>query len=195
MADPLSILFTPTPGRRVSIGAITLDATVQEAHAYSATVTDHPIEDGGFVTDHVYFNPRTVSVEGEITNSPVVFLNFLGGLSDRRIEALDQLIELHQTRDVVTLVTGLKIYNDMVLESFNVPRNQNTGQRLQFTAEFKEVRKVASEIVGVAERKAKPGYKDKISSNKNIGRQEPVAATQTQAAKAEQKSLLLDIFE
>jgi hypothetical protein len=195
MADPLSILFTPTPGRRVAIGAITLDATVQETHEYSSNVTTHPIEDGGFVTDHVYENPRTVHIEGEITNSPVVFLNFLGGLSDRRIEAYDQLVELYQKRDVITLVTGLKVFNDMVIESLNFPRDPQTGMRLKFSADFKETRKVASEIVGVAERKAKDGYKDKISSNKNIGRQETTAATDSQAAKAQQKSLLLDIFQ
>ncbi len=195
MPDPLSILFTPNPGRRVAIGAITLDATVRESHEFSATITDHPIEDGGFVTDHVYENPRIVSIEGEITNSPVVFLNFLGGISDRKIEAYDQLLELYHKRDVLTVVTGLKVYTDMVIANLSFPRNQQTGQRLQFTAEFKEARKVASEIVGVAEKKAKTGYKDKISGNKDIGRQEPSVATEAQNTKAQQKSLLLDIFQ
>ncbi|MBC3540662.1 phage baseplate protein [Rufibacter sediminis] len=196
MADPLSILFSQVPGRRASIGAVTLDATVNESHQYLANVTTHPIESGGFVTDHVYEEPREVTIEGEITSSPVIFFGNLGGLSDRRIEAYDQLVSLYKTRDIVTLVTGLKIYTDMVIQSLSFPRDQKTGGRLQFSASFKEARKVSSQVIGVASEKAAADKKDKVAGNKDLGRQEATNATPAQEEKAKVKrSLLLDIIQ
>lgn len=191
MADPLTVLFKTNPDRRVQIGAVLLDATIEERHEYSSQVTQHPIETGGFVTDHVYEDPRHVSINGEITESPVVFFSVFNGLSDRRVEAYDQLLALYRTRDVVTLVTGLKVYTDMVMKSFSVPRNQRTGRRLQFTAEFEEVRKAESEVVGVAEQKASAENADKVSDEKDVGRQETTTANDSVQEKANTSSSLL----
>lgn len=195
MADPLSVLFKKDPGRNVAIGSIVLDATVEERHEYSATVTDHPIEAGGFVTDHVYENPRILSVTGEITDSPVTLFSVLNGVSNRRIEAKDQLLELYHARERVTLVTGLEIYTDMVMEGLVFPRDQRTGRRLQFNATFKQTNFVESEIVGVAAEKAAPTAKDKVAEPKDIGRQEGTEPTEPQENKAQDKSLLLSIFD
>lgn len=191
MADPLTVLFKTNPDRRVQIGAIILDATIEERHEHTSQVTQHPIESGGFVTDHVYEDPRNVSISAEITESPVIFFSVFDGLSDRRVEAYDQLLKLYKTRDVVTLVTGLKVYNDMVMKSFSVPRNQRTGRRLQFTAEFTEVRKAESEVVGIAEQKAAPSAADKVGETKDVGRQETTDANDSVQSKADQTSSLL----
>lgn len=195
MADPLSVLFKQDPGRRAAIGGILLDATIEERHEYSNTITDHPIEAGGFVTDHVYENPRVLDVTGEITDSPVSFFSALNGISNRRIEAKDQLVALYEAREVITVVTGLEIYDDMVMENLTFPRNQQTGQRLQFSVTFKQISLVASEIVGVAAEKAAPDAKDKVSEAKDTGRQEGEELTDPQEAKAKSKSLLLSIFD
>jgi len=202
MADLLNVLFKKEPGRKVAIGGITLDATVEERHEYSAGVTDHPIEAGGFVTDHVFENPRIVQVTGEITDSPVQLFSVLGGLSKRSVEAHDQLKALYHLKQRVTLVTGLSIYTDMVMDTLTFPKNQQTGRRLQFTANFKETRFVSSEVVGVAEENADDSVKDKVGANKNVGRQETLTATDSQATKAaetsenigQNQSLLADIF-
>lgn len=201
MADPLSVIFKTNPGRRVAIGTVLLDATVSERHSYTSEVTQHPIENGGFVTDHVYEAPRSVIVTGEITDSPVVFFSAINSIRNllsenetvsRSVEAYDQLLEIYKSHDVVTLVTGLKIYTDMVMKSFDVPKDQRTGKRLQFTAEFEEVRKVTSEIVGVADNVSDEN-KDKVSNEKDVGKQETTDATDPQAEKAAEKSLLFSL--
>lgn len=194
MADLLSILFVPKPNRRVAIGAITLDATIEETHTLTNTITNHPMEEGSFVTDHAFEEPTKISIQGEITNTPVQILSILNGLSQRRIEAFEQLTALHKTRDILTIVTGLKIYSNMVMETLDVPRNQQTGGRLQFTATFQEVNKVASQIVGVAPQKIAPAQKDQVQSEQDIGRQETTEATPPQAAKAKSKSVLFSIL-
>jgi len=192
VADPVSILFVPVPNRIISIGSIRLDATVREVHERVNTVTNHPVEDGSFVTDHVYEEPLRLLMEGEITNAP---LNgaLLPGVTDRRIEAYDQLKQLYELRDVVSVVTGLEVYSDLVMTNLITPRDPRTGQRLVFTAEFQRVRKVSSRIVGIAPEKAAPAQRDQVQSEQDIGRQEPAAANNPQAARASVLSRILDL--
>ena len=203
MADPLSIVFRRPPGQPNAINQIILDATISERHDHSSEVTTHPIETGGFVADHIYENPRVVTIEGEITDSPIVPFNIMAGLSARRLEAYDQLVLIHKARAVVRLVTGLKVYADMVMRSLSVPRDPGTGGRLQFSAEFVEIRQVTSEVVGVAT--PKPEQKDKVVAEQSRGRQEvrpaPEAVAQKAEAKAEEiapekpKSILFELFK
>lgn len=191
MADPISILFVPRPNRLVSIGSIQLDATIREVHEYKNTVTNHPIETGGFVTDHVYSEPIRVMIEGEITDSPVQIFGLLAGITQRRIEAFEQLTEIYRARDTITLVTGLKIYTDMVMVGFTAPRDQRTGQRLQFSAEFQKAEFVSSQIVGIAPEKVATPQQDQAQSEQDIGRQEAVEANEAQAGRA---SVLSELF-
>lgn len=50
--------------------SIRIDATVSETHAYVNQVTDHPVERGANITDHVRPEPRRLSLVGFISNAP-----------------------------------------------------------------------------------------------------------------------------
>ncbi len=62
-------------GRRVPehvwIDEIWLDVSVREAHGLSADVTEHPVESGADVADHIRPKQRTVTIEGVISNTPI----------------------------------------------------------------------------------------------------------------------------
>ena len=53
------------------IGSIFLDADIADDHTLSAQATTHPIEDGSNISDHVHNDPRTVRIEGFISNHPI----------------------------------------------------------------------------------------------------------------------------
>lgn len=55
----------------VVIGDIWVDVSISETHGVGAEVTDHPVEAGSNIVDHVRPLPRTFSIEGLITNHPV----------------------------------------------------------------------------------------------------------------------------
>lgn len=184
MADPLSILFNRTPSRQSEIGSVIVDATISENHQFSAEVTDHPIETGGFVTDHAYLNPRVVTVQGEVTDTPVVIFSALTGLTNRSSEAFERLRQIYESRDIVTLVTGLDIYTDMVMDRLDFNRTQTTGKRLQFTASFKQITKVSSQIVGVSNENVNPENQDIASSNRETGSAETLAPQESAAAES-----------
>lgn len=148
MAINLLFNFSNDSRRKVAIGGIELDATIREGHERCNVVTDHPIEDGSSVSDHIYSEPERLTIDGEISDTPVALFGGLVGLSSRRsVEAYEQLMALWEERELVTVVTGFQIYTDMAITNVSCPRDQKTGRRLLFTCEMKKVRKVSTQVV------------------------------------------------
>jgi len=53
------------------IGPVWIDVSISEQHTIGADVSDHPVEDGPGITDHIRPTPRTIRIEGLITNQPI----------------------------------------------------------------------------------------------------------------------------
>ena len=51
--------------------SITFDAAMEEGHDAAATLTEHNIEDGSVINDHVIIEPVRLTVTGWITNTPI----------------------------------------------------------------------------------------------------------------------------
>ena len=52
-----------------------LDATISQNHTLESEVTEYPLDDNTSFSDHIILKPRRYSVEGTITDTPVVFLS------------------------------------------------------------------------------------------------------------------------
>lgn len=179
MAD-LTVLFRPRPPKRVTIGVITLDCTMREIHELTNQVTQNPVESGVYIADHIYRQPRRVTIEGEITDSPVEYFGGFTGITERRIEAFEQFEKLFEERELVTLVTGLKTYTDMAAVSLTAPRDERTGKRLLFTAEFEHVRKVSTQTTTIDRSKLRADSKDTGQSTAETGKQPARTPDETQ---------------
>lgn len=65
----------------LTIGTIWIDVSIRETHSLSAEVTEHPVEDGVNITDHVRPQPRVIQLEGMVTNHPTELpLSHAGGV-------------------------------------------------------------------------------------------------------------------
>jgi hypothetical protein len=84
MSACLSWTVTNAAGAPLSSGNFQWDALTHEAHTIDALITEHPVETGVNVVDHVRPNPVRVTLEGLISQSPV----FMAG-SIRQGENLD----------------------------------------------------------------------------------------------------------
>jgi hypothetical protein len=51
--------------------SIAIDATVRESHTATSTITDHPVETGSNVSDHIRPDPDMLTLEGVISNAPI----------------------------------------------------------------------------------------------------------------------------
>ncbi len=59
---------------------VEMDASIQESHRRTATVTQNPIEDGSNIADHVKLNPQSLTVKGIFSEVPLSFFNSVVGL-------------------------------------------------------------------------------------------------------------------
>lgn len=175
------LLFKKT---NVTLGAITLDASLRETHKADVETTDYPVETGVDITDHARPKPRLLTIEGVVTNTPLtqdasitndlvdstgtVIGNFTSqgeiqpGLAEK---AYADLIDLYLNGTLITVTTALAVYPSMLLTTLEVPRDAHSGQALFFTATFKQVTLAQSQVVQV-----KRPAKSKGNGNANVAK-------------------------
>ena len=168
----LSLLFGARKPK--TIGELELDATIQETHEYQNDVTEYPVEDGSTLSDNIRLAPERVTISGFVTNTPVsviqenkaeVVEKFDGTVEVKNLKrdevnnnvefALDVLLRIAGRKidgadsepELVTIVTGLRVYTDMAMTTLNIPRDATTGQALKFDASFVKIKKVNTETI------------------------------------------------
>lgn len=207
----LNIIFDKP---KAKIGTITVDAAVSIKHSIGSTPTRNPVEDGAKVTDHVELEPQTVSIQGVISDTPLDFnilndiikgdlkniqKNFMDGVNStlnktsRSVEQYQALMELWKTRQPFQVITGFKVYDNMILTRLDVDQSATTGKAMHFSADLEEIRIVSSKSVG------KENYanivKDLASKKKNLGTKVPELLDPVKdAKKLKGATSLLELF-
>ncbi len=161
MAD-VTLLFKPTTTRigatRAGIGVVELDCTVSATHSFKVEATEHPVERGAKITDHLRPEPDVVTIEGLVSNTPVSRTQqaravaaaggsltttagaaSIFGVPGYAEAALAKLLAIKDGGILVTLATELKTYTDMAIVSLDIPRDASTGDALRFSATFKKI--------------------------------------------------------
>lgn len=131
----LSLIYGHKKYAQGQVGIVTFDTIVAEEHKYSSRVTYFPVETGTIVSDHILNQPDIVILSGLVSDTP---LNILAQFN-RSVAAFNSLIEIHQRRQVVDVVTGIKIYKNMAITSLDVPRTIKTGQTLTFNIQLQKI--------------------------------------------------------
>lgn len=129
---------------------ISFDATTSETHIISATVTEHPVETGGPLTDHVRENPFKITVEVVVSNTPIDLPSaaddsFTDGVK-RQQQKVD--LSLKPSQQITQLAQGP---NSGAQSSATSPTAQATTY--QFSSAFDRVRKIyeaLQNLVGTA---------------------------------------------
>lgn len=73
----------------------------------------------------------------------------LGDGVNRRDNAYDKIIELWRSRRPITVVTGLKTYNNMLVKKVSMPRESKNGNSLVFNVTLHQVKIVQSKTVAL----------------------------------------------
>lgn len=175
----VQLIFSNPPAQ---IGEITLDASVRELHKASAKATRHPIEaeegSPSTISDHVLVDPLSIQIEGVVSNTPTGFLAGLFSLGQDPVhDAHQTLIDNVLTGAIVTVVTTLMEYPDMLLESVEVTRDASKGNALHFSATATQINRVS--LVEIA-----AGLKPVSAATKAIGRKKAQAARAVKSSAA-----------
>ena len=190
----ISILFNS--GKAAKLGELQLDATIQEEQTYNNEVTEFPIEDGSSISDHIRQNPDEFSIVGFVTNTPINTLqknnsevvkkvdgeveikNLQRSDSVNNVElAFDSLLKISGRKidgsntepEIITIVSGLRVFSNMAMTSLSIPRNAKTGQVIEFTAKFKKITKKNTETIEIPH--PATADKDKTQSTVDKGQQ------------------------
>jgi len=153
-----------SPGK---IKDLEIDVTVREVHKFINDITEYPIENGSVVTDHVRQQPDRLTMEGIITNTPVIPLNSVigslvrGDNSNRNEAAFNELLTMGGFSvskqpgekpirigppQIIDIVTSLRLYTGMIIGDISVTVDNTTDNSLVFTVEFRQVVFVNSDI-------------------------------------------------
>lgn len=209
-----------------AIELIQIDVTSSEEHGFSSKVTEHPVEDGSVISDHLVKSPKRLSLTGIVSDDPIsispsptdsidgVGGSVIGGspktessktsskvgsslLSKGEGKLSKIAFEIFQSmsndRLLLTIITELETYTNMVLENFKVNKTARTANALAFTATFKEVVIAVSEVVEVPPEVIVSDAKDSASKKQNKGK----LSTSDAEGKTEEKgsSLLFKLKE
>lgn len=136
-------------------GNIELDAVLDEKHEWSAEATSNPVEEGAPVSDHIIEQSDKIAIKGFVTDTPLVLSESVSGIvnsgqvGNRTQGVFDLLHTLVKLKQPMTVYTKHRIYDGMVLTNVTVPRAAGVGEAIEFTAEFLNIRKVATQMVDV----------------------------------------------
>jgi len=202
----LTLLFNR---KAAKVGELQFDATLRETHKYIAEITDFPVEEGFDINDNIRKLPERYEMEGIVTNSPIsgltgfvvdvvkgttnvseVFSNLRVDKQTRVEVAQNRLLALAgrkikgQDNDVpkiFSIITGLRVYNDMAIETLEFPRDGKTGEALRANITFKKIVKTKTETIAIPA--PQEDVKDDTQSNVKKGKVEKVKATPVQTEK------------
>lgn len=159
-----TLVFRLQRRQKASIDALTLDASVNETHDTDVDVTDFPVEQGANISDHRRRKPRTITVEGVVSNTPLpddgdpmntvtsngfTWNSRSSADATRASTAYNTLLDLADASRLLTVVTSLQKYENMTITKLSVPRNASIGQALRFTATLREIRVVRNDTVTI----------------------------------------------
>lgn len=130
------------------IGDLRVDTTIEEAYEDTLEVTQHPVEEGAAITDHSFKRPMQLVLRcGWSDSNSLAAINafnslFTGGTltgGDYVSGVYSKLLALQESRTPFEVSTGLRLYDDMVITSLFVRRDQRTRFALRVEATLQQV--------------------------------------------------------
>lgn len=135
------------------VKSVTFDATTSREAELSVTVTDHPVEDGFSVSDHIRDDPDQILITAIVSKTPVELMPLLLAErgNDRHAVAWMDLSGWLKQHILVKVVTPSKTWDNMVIQKLSRTQSADAGESPPFTIRLKEIRKVVlAEAVAVA---------------------------------------------
>lgn len=111
------------------------DVTFKETHSFTNTLTQHPVQTGAAINDHVYQQP--INFTWDVGQSDC--LGTASGSMSRSATAFTVLRSLWAGAVPVTITTEFQQYTNMVIKSFVVNRDKSTMYGMRATVVFQQI--------------------------------------------------------
>tara|TARA_Y100000310_G_C20703455_1_gene832280 strand:+ start:11380 stop:12060 length:681 start_codon:yes stop_codon:yes gene_type:complete len=186
-----------TPVEPQGINQLLIDATLRIDHNYVNRPSEYPVEDGSIITDHVRQSPENLTLEIVTTNSPIVvnvdesgntqirtdqsnrkqlafntWLEFAGYEINKQEDKFEQQVNEPQ---LLNIITGLKVYTNMLITNLVMPENQSIGEALIASVSFQKIKRARTQfftVPAVSELNGKaPNIDNQATPNTDLGKQ------------------------
>lgn len=127
-----------------NLGGLQFAVVVEEAHEDKVTITEHPVEQGAKINDHAYVEPASLTIRAGHSDT--------AGPGASR-ELYEKLLELMRKREPVEIVTGKRLYSNMLVEAVSTTTDSTSEHALFVTAQCREVIIVQTQTTSVPPRK------------------------------------------
>ena len=180
--------------KQKTIGGIVLDAVLTEAHANNIAITRNPVEAGAEITDHAVVLPKRLVMLVEVTDSPLG-LAAVGAIVDtvtglfgtsttenvtRSSAAYNAMVQLTEQRDPLTVQTGLRLYESMLITNVATTQDKNSSRVATMSITFDEIIVAESELVVIEEEQVTgSATKKQATSPVQKGKVEPATPTES----------------
>ena len=127
------------------------DIYYDENHSATVTKTKYPVEDGSSRTDNFVVEPEVLIMKGlvsDLEESDSGLVDIEDG--QRSKEAWGRIIALKNSGELVSVITLLGIYQNMLVVSADASVNKDSGRSLFFTITLEETLIAETEIVQLA---------------------------------------------
>ena len=146
---------------------------IVEEHRDELNITEHPVEQGATVTDHAWKLPALLTLRmGWSTSQPAssvsginniltsslgllngaltlpVLAGFFNAASDAYINLIyNTLLSLQVNRTLITVATGRRLYQNLLLQSLSLQTDEKTEHALIVTAVLKQIILVSAQVI------------------------------------------------
>lgn len=139
--DILSTLFQQQTRK---IGLIVPSVVISEKHSDTLEITEHPVEVGAAISDHAYRRPSEVVMQVGFAGGGSLLdlldttsFGLSAGLSPR--EVYQNLLDLQNSRVPFDVVTGKRLYSNMLIRAMEVTTDSSTENVLSAVLTLREV--------------------------------------------------------
>lgn len=107
-----------------AIGPVSIDCVLLERHTSELDITEIPIETGAKITDHAVVMPKKLGLDIANANAAASY---------------NALVAFQESRVPFTLVSGLSVYNNMLIKGIYPDRDEQFSTVLKARVELQEV--------------------------------------------------------
>jgi len=132
-SEETAILVRRAQGSK--LGDLVVDASITENHTTTIQVLNNPVEEGSDIPDHAVVMPDQLTME-------VMWSDIVTGAEraavGRAREQWSALVLLAKARQGLTVVSGLKVYEDMLITSVGTLEDAESGVALKVSVSLQE---------------------------------------------------------
>jgi hypothetical protein len=156
---------------------VEIDAVVREQIVKKARITEHPIESGALIADHVVILPKEYSLSGVLSDTPISIINPLYSVWEsyekRSLDMAKKLEDLFNEKKAFKIISNLGVLENFFFTQLTIEKNK-PEYGVEFSANIREIKEVSGKIGKVGVIKVEEDTKKLIQKTKNAGTQEPV---------------------